>query len=100
MTATRSSHLSHLSTFVNSSAAPSRRARWIGEWYPGLYAYDSLDEPLHLQILTSIASSLARHPPPAPEQGRDDHLDVIVKGLPDEDLGDDIDEWVRTPSGL
>ena len=52
---------------------------------------DSLDEPLHLQILTSLASSLARHPPKTDHAGdgsrvpTDDHLGIILKGLPCDD---------------
>jgi hypothetical protein len=65
---------------------------------------DSLDEPLHLRILTSLASSLARHPPTAelghqPQPTLPGDLDIITGGLPETSRAtsvevDDDDQWV------
>ena len=55
-------------------------------------ADDSLDEPLHLEILTSLASSLARHPAVSVEQDAAD-LRTIVDGLPEATVASE-DTWV------
>ncbi|ODN73286.1 hypothetical protein L202_07835 [Cryptococcus amylolentus CBS 6039] len=56
---------------------------------------DSLDEPLHLQILTSLASSYAQSPQPGDESS----IQTIVGGLPGSVTGtnslDDQDEWTE-----
>ncbi|ORY33464.1 hypothetical protein BCR39DRAFT_520273 [Naematelia encephala] len=69
---------------------------------------DCLDEPLHLQILTSLASSLAKTPlekaSGAPDAGGEDHhVNVLLEGLPITPVGgqlgcgnqngDEHDEW-------
>ena len=75
----------------------------------------SLDEPLHLQILTSLASSLAQSPahfPQTQNQGQHsndqtsrDPIGLLLEGLPTspnslagqgniQDADDDEDDWV------
>lgn len=62
-------------------------SRSLSDW-----ADSSLDEPLHLEILTSLASSLARHPSVVVEQDAAD-LKTIIDGLPDA-AGESEDTWV------
>jgi phosphatidylinositol 4-kinase len=69
----------------------------------------SLDEPLHLQILTSLATNLAQtssaaasnKETPSQDEGV---IDVLLRGLPSTDdapngyvtdEGDEAEEWVR-----
>jgi len=69
--------------------------RWIGGLFQGREPDDSLDEPLHLQILTSLASNLANHPTSTQQDQND--LETIVKGLPssgNNSIFDGAEEWV------
>jgi len=75
----------------------------------------SLDEPLHLQILCSLASNLAKSSPASngsqqssadEAQSKGDQLDLLLKGLPVEQrlgshaVNDDADEDEGWVSGL